>query len=486
MSNGSNTALALGLGAGGGVLLWYFLHDKHRGAKGKNERPAVQGDAASTSTTTEAPITAARACALRLDATGLTADGVRVGVADAVKRCKSAGSAEVTIIPNASASAYAELMIGLGRAGIPAYAHRNARGGAARRGAKPARYLAWCGTCYSGARLETNSRRKANEHATSHLRLYPGHDVHVTDRQARRLPSDGDPARGRQGGGDFDLTAFAETVQRLAAGIEAERADDDRARGRFGTRKVFIAAIWRALRRTPYGSLSRADFDALLLRAHRDGLLVLERADLVGAMDPAEVRESEVEHPMIGSRYHFVVDEPGERARNGAHRGFTLRVYPKGHPGAATQRWFRADPPTTWTDARDRLIAAGVIDPALAGRTHEHGGWMLSIDPRDYYDDRAEALPDDGASTRNDSPPASKFTLSIHPRGDEGPKRLRYYVADPPVSWEEARDRLARAGVIDPVMFNRTRYPGGWVMTSYPRFFVDEKAEPLPGGDHGA
>lgn len=52
--------------------------------------------------------------------------------------------------------------------------------------------------------------------------------------------------------------------------------------------------------------------------------------------------------------------------------------------------WFRAASPVTWSAARDRLIAAGIVDAQGAGRS---GGWMLSVDPHDYIDARAEALP---------------------------------------------------------------------------------------------
>ena len=47
---------------------------------------------------------------------------------------------------------------------------------------------------------------------------------------------------------------------------------------------------------------------------------------------------------------------------------------------------FRSSSPVTWTEARDRLIAAGVIDPALHG-------WSLSVAKSDYIDRLAKALP---------------------------------------------------------------------------------------------
>ena len=49
-------------------------------------------------------------------------------------------------------------------------------------------------------------------------------------------------------------------------------------------------------------------------------------------------------------------------------------------------RRFHSAAPVTWPEARDRLIAAGVIDPAQRG-------WSLSVDPHDYIGARAEALP---------------------------------------------------------------------------------------------
>lgn len=51
-------------------------------------------------------------------------------------------------------------------------------------------------------------------------------------------------------------------------------------------------------------------------------------------------------------------------------------------------RRFSSSSPVTWADARDRLIAAGVIDPTQRG-------WSLSVDPRDFVtmDKRSETLP---------------------------------------------------------------------------------------------
>jgi hypothetical protein len=89
--------------------------------------------------------------------------------------------------------------------------------------------------------------------------------------------------------------AFANAVR-----LAASRAQD----GRFGPRKVFIAALWRD---ASFAGLSLAEFKARLLVAHRAGLTALVRADLVGAMPEALVRDSELVD--LDSVYHFVETE---------------------------------------------------------------------------------------------------------------------------------------------------------------------------------
>ncbi len=72
--------------------------------------------------------------------------------------------------------------------------------------------------------------------------------------------------------------------------------------GRFGSNKVFISHVWRALQ--PEWS-SREAFNAALLEANRDHHLSLSRADLVSVMNPADVAESEIRSH--GASFHFVV-----------------------------------------------------------------------------------------------------------------------------------------------------------------------------------
>ena len=68
-------------------------------------------------------------------------------------------------------------------------------------------------------------------------------------------------------------------------------------------------------------------------------------------------------------------------------------AYTEGCKAGLRPRWFLADPPTTWADARDRLGAAGILDRTLAGRTSIPGGWMLSVDPVSFRAELAEPLP---------------------------------------------------------------------------------------------
>jgi hypothetical protein len=92
--------------------------------------------------------------------------------------------------------------------------------------------------------------------------------------------------------------------------------------GRFGAENVFVSAIWHSIegdRRLVDLSFDR--FKRWLVNANRDGWLVLARADLVGAMDPRQVAESEIEDR--GATFHFVLDQQAEALAS--HRGSHAR-----------------------------------------------------------------------------------------------------------------------------------------------------------------
>lgn len=78
------------------------------------------------------------------------------------------------------------------------------------------------------------------------------------------------------------------------------------AEGRFGE-KVYVSAIWRTIERDHRAGLSLDHFKNWLVRANRDGWLVLARADLIGAMDAKQVNESEIHDR--GATFHFVLDQ---------------------------------------------------------------------------------------------------------------------------------------------------------------------------------
>jgi hypothetical protein len=100
----------------------------------------------------------------------------------------------------------------------------------------------------------------------------------------------------------FDLAAFAQTVQASAR---------DCPTGRFGDNKVFISHVWRHLRNEPsFPPLDLGAFKARLAEANHEGLVRLSRADLVQAMSPVDVQESEL--PYLNAVFHFILIE-GDR-----------------------------------------------------------------------------------------------------------------------------------------------------------------------------
>ena len=95
---------------------------------------------------------------------------------------------------------------------------------------------------------------------------------------------------------ELDLPTFAERVKAAARVCPT---------GRFGDNKVFIAHVWRALQSDPaFRTMDLSAFKERLAEANNARLLDLSRADLVQAMDPEDVRESEVHY--LNATFHFV------------------------------------------------------------------------------------------------------------------------------------------------------------------------------------
>jgi hypothetical protein len=77
--------------------------------------------------------------------------------------------------------------------------------------------------------------------------------------------------------------------------------------GRFGSEKVFVSALWHKIEdRGRPAAPSLDHFKRWLVTANRNRWLTLARADVVGVMDPRQVRESEILD--LGATFHFVLD----------------------------------------------------------------------------------------------------------------------------------------------------------------------------------
>jgi hypothetical protein len=94
----------------------------------------------------------------------------------------------------------------------------------------------------------------------------------------------------------LDLDTFAHRA------VEAARSSPS---GRFGDNKVFVVHVWRALQPDPaFAPMGLDGFKRRLAEANNARLLDLSRADMVEAMDPEDVRLSEVAY--LGASFHFV------------------------------------------------------------------------------------------------------------------------------------------------------------------------------------
>ena len=99
------------LGLGGGAALWYLT---------KNKQSRAPGTSAATATPAGTP----RNCAVHIQPAGITVDGQRTELGEAVRRCATADGANVTVAPNAPASTCATFVAALDTANVPV---RNAR-----------------------------------------------------------------------------------------------------------------------------------------------------------------------------------------------------------------------------------------------------------------------------------------------------------------------------------------------------------------------
>lgn len=92
-----------------------------------------------------------------------------------------------------------------------------------------------------------------------------------------------------------DLARFAKRVLEVAGAKETRRFGEE----------AFISSIWEQMSRSPaWKEMSLADFKTQLVEANRAGLLRLNRADLVAAMDEDDVARSETRY--LNATFHFV------------------------------------------------------------------------------------------------------------------------------------------------------------------------------------
>lgn len=84
--------------------------------------------------------------------------------------------------------------------------------------------------------------------------------------------------------------------------LAAAQASDT---GWFGDNKVFISHVWRRLKQAGWpDAADEQEFKRRLVEAHQALRLRLSRADLVEAMNPADVASSAIHH--LGETFHFI------------------------------------------------------------------------------------------------------------------------------------------------------------------------------------
>lgn len=94
---------------------------------------------------------------------------------------------------------------------------------------------------------------------------------------------------------ELDLSDFASRVRELARTSPT---------GKFGENKVFLSHVWKRFQSEGGNGMTRADFERRLVDASRQNLLTLSRADLVSAMNPVDVADSEI--CLGNSTFHFI------------------------------------------------------------------------------------------------------------------------------------------------------------------------------------
>jgi len=107
-----------------------------------------------------------------------------------------------------------------------------------------------------------------------------------------------------------DDAAILSRVDQIVPTVKmaGDRKDTRSLTGRFTPDKVFISAVWKKMSGDPkFLAVSREDFERAILSGMRTGKISLARADVVGAMNPSEVKGSEISSR--GATFHFIIDK---------------------------------------------------------------------------------------------------------------------------------------------------------------------------------
>jgi len=131
------------------------------------------------------------------------------------------------------------------------------------------------------------------------------------------------PKRAAREAAPKDTGNFSETINSLVESAPETRTSETSRGARFGS-KVFISHLFDAYKAKHPGT-TREDFNRQLLEAHHKGEVELSRADLVEAMHPADVKESEVKHPGGFGEFHFArKKEPKKNQQPAAPERYSL------------------------------------------------------------------------------------------------------------------------------------------------------------------
>ncbi len=155
-----------------------------------------------------------------------------------------------------------------------------------------------------------------------------------------------------------DLPTFAKDVADVAAQTKT---------GGFGENKVFISHVFREMQKKQPG-LTAEEFKGRLLEAQQAGLIQLSRADLVGAMNAADVAESSARRGE--GEFHFV-QSPGQREQTKPDAAAEQRVKEQ---AVADWRASQAPAQHALSAEEEALLGGDPLQHARDASGHEHKG----------------------------------------------------------------------------------------------------------------